>query len=92
MHGGLWVPGQLTVTAQELSFAPGEMSAALHAGLERVRIPMSDIRAVRREFGWLTGIVVVSHTKGEFRCRCFGARSVARAIASFASRYNLDPP
>jgi hypothetical protein len=41
-----------------------------------VTIPTQAIRNVRREFGFLTGIVVIEHDAGEFRFRCFGAKGV----------------
>ena len=33
---------------------------------------MKKVHSVHWEFGWLTGIVVVSYDEGEFRFRCFG--------------------
>ena len=80
--GGLWVGGRVNASTDALTFTPNGMNVALHAGLERVRIPLATIRAVRREFGWLTGIVVVEHAQGEFRFRCFGATRVARVLSS----------
>jgi len=81
-HGGLWVGGKVTATPQALRFEPNAMNRALHQGLEGVAIPLHEIRAVRREFGWLTGIVVVDHAGGEFRFRCFGAKQVAAELAA----------
>jgi len=46
-----------------------------------MRIPFAQIRSVTREFGWVTGIVVIRHGHGEFRFRCFGAKGVAQQIA-----------
>jgi hypothetical protein len=80
--GGLWVGGRVTASADALDFAPNGMNAALHVGLEAVHIPLAEVRAVRREFGWLTGIVVIEHLRGEFRFRCFGASKVARVLSS----------
>jgi hypothetical protein len=81
-HGGLWVGGKFTASAEELAFVPNAMNAALHVGLEPVHIPMAEVRAVRRDFGWVTGIVVVEHRHGEFRFRCFGAKRVANVLSS----------
>lgn len=80
--GGLWVGGKVTATPSELSFSPNGMNMALHVGLEKVCIPLRNIRSVRREFGWLTGIVVVLHDHGEFRFRCFGAKQVTAKLSS----------
>jgi hypothetical protein len=81
-HGGLWVGGKITITPDGLRFAPNRMNTALHQGLDATYIPMASIKAVTREFGWLTGIVVVRHLAGEFRFRCFGATQVAAALAA----------
>jgi hypothetical protein len=83
-YGGLWVGGRVTASSDALTFTPNSINAALHAELAAVHIPMPTVRAVRREFGWLTGIVVVEHARGEFRFRCFGATNVARILASHA--------
>ena len=81
-HGGLWVGGKVVVTSEELSFIPNRMNVALHQGLQAVRIPFASIRSAKREFGWLTGIVVVEHSYGVFRFRCFGAKQVAAQMAA----------
>ncbi len=81
-HGGLWVGGKVTATPEELSFVPNGMNVAFHSGLEEVHIPTSDICSVKREFGWVTGIVVIKHRYGEFRFRCFGAKQVAATLSS----------
>ena len=54
---------------------------AVHAALEPINVPAEDIRAVRHEFGWVTGIVVVTHARGEFRFRCYGAKRLAATMA-----------
>jgi hypothetical protein len=58
---------------------------AFHVGLEGTYIPLPSIRAVKREFGWVTGIVVVNHVEGEFRFRCFGAKQVAAALGAYVT-------
>ena len=84
-HGGLWVGGKVTATPDGLRFAPNPMNMAFHVGLEGTHIPLSNIRAVTREFGWVTGIVVVNHAEGEFRFRCFGAKQVAAALGAYVT-------
>jgi hypothetical protein len=81
-YGGLWVGGRVTASSDDITFKPNGLNAALHTALAEVRIPLRTVHAVRREFGWVTGIVVIEHDKGEFRFRCFGARSVARILSS----------
>lgn len=81
-HGGLWVGGKVTVTQEGLSFVPNAMNVAMHKGLQPTHIPLRDVLRVQRQFGWLTGIVVVAHAQGEFRFRCFGAKQVAEKMAT----------
>ena len=76
------VGGRVNASPDALTFTPNGMNVDLHAGLEGFRIPLATIRAVRREFGWLTGIVVVEHARGAFRFRCFGATRVAQVLSS----------
>lgn len=80
-YGGLWVGGSIEISNDGLLFRPNPLNEAVHIGLEPVSIPLVDIRSVRREFGWGTGIVVVEHKSGEFRFRCFGARTIAALIS-----------
>ena len=81
-HGGLWVGGTVSVSQSGVSFTPNGPNRAFHEGLEPICVPAEDIRAVRYEFGWLTGIVVVAHRHGEFRFRCYGAKRLAAVMAS----------
>ena len=80
-HGGLWVGGTVVVTRDGVSFEPNRMNKVFHEHLEAINVPARDIRNVRREFGWFTGIVVVTHVGGEFRFRCYGATKFAATIA-----------
>jgi hypothetical protein len=78
---GLWVGGRVLVTPERLSFYPNKRALRLHVDLREIHIPLAGIRSVRREFGWVSGIVVVEHGGGVFRFRCFGARGVAARLA-----------
>lgn len=60
-HGGLWVGGTVLATSGGVSFAPNGLNRALHEDLEAIDVPAGDIKTVRHEFGWFTGIVVVTH-------------------------------
>lgn len=82
-HGGLWVGGAVELTHEGVSFKPNRMNDAVHRGPSSVVIPIPSIRSVRREFGWLTGVVVIEHENGEFRFRCFGAKEVASRFRSY---------
>ena len=76
-HGGLWVGGAIEMSSTGISFKPYALEETSHVGLKPVNILLGNIRSVRREFGWLTGIVIVNHSGGEFRFHCFRAKTVA---------------
>jgi hypothetical protein len=79
-HGGLWVGGTVSISQAGVSFTRNGLNRFVHDGLEPVNVPGQDIRAVRREFGWFTGIVVVEHAHGQFRFRCYGAKRLASSM------------
>jgi hypothetical protein len=81
-NGGLWVGGTVSVSESGVAFSPNGLNRTLHDGLEPINVLAEDIRAVRHEFGWITGIVVVEHAHGEFRFRCFGAKRLAATMAT----------
>lgn len=89
-HGGLWVGGAVEITHEGVSFKPNALNDAFHVGLEPVQIPLASIGSVRREFGWLTGIIVIEHSVGRFRFRCFGAKRVVSRFRSYLLRRNLS--
>jgi hypothetical protein len=91
-NGGVWVGGAVEITSTEIAFTSNRINAALHAKATSKRIPMSQVVAVRREFGWLTGIVVVTHARGEFRFRCFGANGVAKRINAYLAQLGVTSP
>ncbi len=81
-HGGLWVGGAVSVSEAGVSFSPNSLNRAFHDELQMIHVPAKDIRAVRHEFGWFTGIVVVDHVHGEFRFRCYGAKRLAVSMSA----------
>jgi hypothetical protein len=82
-YGGLWVGGTVSISQSGVSFSPNRLNREFHdAALEPINVPATDIRAVRHEFGWVTGIVVVEHAHGEFRFRCYGAKRLAATMAA----------
>ena len=80
-HGGLWVGGSVELSPAGVTFKPYAIEEPLHVGLWPINILAANIRSVRREFGWLTGKVVIAHLDGEFRFHCFGAKTVATLYA-----------
>src|SRR5262245_58093624 len=87
-RGGLWVGGTVLVSGSGVSFVPNRANRLVHNNPEAVSVRGGDIREVRREFGWVTGIVVVRHTRGELRFRCYGAKQLAAAMAA---RFDVAP-
>ncbi|MDM5182136.1 hypothetical protein PO883_33740 [Massilia sp. DJPM01] len=84
-HGGLLVGGSIELSLAGVSFKPHAHAEPLHVGLRPINILTANIRSVRREFGWLTGKVVIAHRDGEFRFYCFGAKTVAAQYAKYLS-------
>ncbi|MCY1416061.1 hypothetical protein D9M71_315620 [compost metagenome] len=84
-HGGLWVGGRVTATTETLLFVPNSLNQACHEGLHPVRIPMNRVLGIKREFGWITGIVVITHSDGEFRFRCFRAKKVIEVLSAYTT-------
>lgn len=88
-HGGLWVGGTVAVSEAGVSFSPNGLNQTVHEGLEPISVSATGIRAVRYEFGWVTGIVIVEHVRGEFRFRCYGAKHL---VAIMATAFNGQEP
>ena len=87
-HGGLWVGGTVFVSSSGVSFVPNRLNRLVHNDPEAVNVRGGDIRDVWREFGWVTGIVVVRHMPGEIRFCCYGAKQLA---ATMAANFNVGP-
>jgi hypothetical protein len=83
-HGGVWVGGRITLTPAELSFAPNAANRLVHDGDPSVTIPLSAIRHVDIEPGFVTKIIAVTWTGGMARFRCFKAAGFADQIRAAA--------
>src|SRR5260370_19453564 len=79
-YGGLWVGGRVTLAPTELRFAPNAANRLLHAGDPSVTIPLSAIRQIDVEPGFVTKIIAVTWTGGVARFRCYGAARLADQI------------
>ena len=82
-YNGLWVGGKVIVNQQELRFDVNAVNQAMHRGLPKIVIPIEGIRSCNYEFGWFSGIVVVTHINGIFRFRCYGAKKVVNEISQY---------
>lgn len=80
MTCGLWVGGRIFLTTSYLLFEPNKVNKFLHDNVGVVKIPVGEINAVEREFGFVTGIVRVCTEHGDFKFRCYGAREFADKI------------
>ena len=87
-HGGLWVGGTVFVSSSGVSFVPNGINRLVHSDVEPVNVRAEDVKDVRREFGWVTGVVVVKHVSGEFRFRCYGAKQLA---ATMSANFTMRP-
>jgi hypothetical protein len=81
--GGLWVGGTVTLTEEELSFAPNALNRAVHVGVSAKTIPLANVVRATDRFGWFTRIVDVVQTDGSvFVFRCYGAKPFADKITA----------
>ena len=80
--GGLWVGGTVELSSECLSFRPNRLNMFFHEEFQQVEIPAAHIKSIVREFAWFTGVVQVHHQGGEFRFRCYGAKTVAKTLSS----------
>ena len=78
--GGLWVGGAVTLSRTHLAFEPNGMNRALHHGDSSLRVPLSEVRDVTREWGFISGIISIRTTRGTFKLRCWRARALADVI------------
>lgn len=90
-HRGLWVGGTVFVSSSGVLFVPNRANRLVHKDPEQITVRAKDVIDVRREFGWVTGIVVVRHNRGEFRFRCYGAKQLAAAMAANFNA-GFEPP
>ncbi len=79
-YGGLWVGGRLTVTKNELKFSPNAVNKALHGNADCLSINLSDVKAAKRKFGFVSGIIVIETSQAIYKLRCLGAKKVADKI------------
>lgn len=79
-YGGLWVGGSIELTAQALTFRPNALNLAVHTEDYSFSVPLDDITAVQHSWGFVTGVVTVSTSRGHFKLRCFGARRLRDAV------------
>ena len=85
-HGGLWVGGNVEISDDRLVFRPNSINRTMHEALQDIIIDTRKITAVNHQFGWITGIVAVTHDRGELRFRCFGAKAVVNELSAYIEK------
>jgi len=73
--GGLWVGGATYLTKDAIIFRPNLVNRLIHKQDYSVRIPLSEIVAVQKRFGFVTQIIDIKTGKGIFSIRCFRPNS-----------------
>jgi len=80
MMGGLWVGGNVYLTTKSIIFKPNELNAALQSNVDAVEIPFKDIVSLKKEFGFITGIISINTDSGALKVRCFNASGFMERI------------
>jgi hypothetical protein len=73
----------VSISPDTLIFSGNALNRALHNELPEINIPIREIQSVSYEFGWFTEIVIVAYNRGEFRFRCYGAKSLVNEFNSY---------
>ncbi|MCX2546749.1 hypothetical protein [Pseudomonas sp. COW5] len=88
-YGGLWVGGKVTVTQNAVHLNANAMNRMAQDGTLDVELPMTSIRKVTVEGGFVTKIVRLDTDAYSVRFRCYGAKDVASLIAKQALSQSL---
>jgi len=79
-YGGLWVGGSVELTTQAVTFRPNALNLKIHKEDYSFSVPLREITAVERSWGFVSGIVTFATARGQFKLRCFGARRLRDAV------------
>jgi hypothetical protein len=88
-YGGLWVGGKVTVTQNAVHLNANAMNRMAQDGTLDVELPMTSIRKVTVEGGFVTKIVRLDTDAYSVKFRCYGAKDVASLIAKQALSQSL---
>ncbi|AXI61226.1 hypothetical protein DLD99_12330 [Pseudomonas kribbensis] len=88
-YGGLWVGGKVTVTQNAVHLNANAMNRMAQEGTLDVELPMTSIRKVTVEGGFVTKIVRLDTDAYSVKFRCYGAKDVASLIAKQALSQSL---
>lgn len=81
LHGGVYVPGDLKLTAQRLVFEPDRIRARLHRDVLAWQLPLADIDAVELIPGMIMKTLRIRSNSGEQTMKCLtGAEAFVQAL------------
>jgi hypothetical protein len=79
-YGGLWVGGKMVLTQTAVRLSANAMNRVVQEGILDIELPLSLVRNVSVEGGFVTKIVRLDTDAGSVKFRCFGAKDVALLI------------
>lgn len=79
-YGGLWVGGKMELTDTAVRLSANAMNRVVQEGTLDIALPLSLVRKVSIEGGFVTKIVRLDTDAGSVKFRCFGAKDVASLI------------
>ena len=79
-NGGLWVGGKAVLTQPALEFSANALNRSMQKGQLDIRIPLTEITAVKTESAAFTNIIVIEGPGFVFKVRCFRAGKFAEQI------------
>lgn len=86
MLGGLWVGGTTYLTKENIIFTPNKLNKMFQSNIDCLKIPLSDITSVRKEFGFITGIIRIDTENGTLKLRCYGSSEFMDKIIKFSTQ------
>lgn len=92
MHGGVYVPGDLQITADALRFVPDKLRVRLHRAPLTWSVPLEDISDVTRKSGLAMDTIDIHHANGVERIKAIKGRDKAFfALLDEARQQNAAP-
>lgn len=82
-YGGLWVGGRFQVDGSRAQFTPNVVNRWIHNDHTSFSFPLNELKAAKRQFGFITGVVLLRTDQREYKIRCFGAKQIANELQHF---------
>lgn len=90
MLGGLWVGGTVVLTNEKIIFSPNKINTIIQSNVDCLEIPLSDIVSVRKESGFITGIICIDTADGTLKLRCYGSSKLMGKIIKLKTQRGTD--